>query len=365
MYKIVKTANNNISRHTRVALATFALAALLMAGQQPASAADNSTLLVMGDSFAYGFTTQQDAIAMGPTNGDMGYVKPFADYLGTQNGGVRPTVLNYAIPGESSTSFMTGLSGVPFPDVYPYTSTLSEAPARFPLLNNNYAPSTAPQYQTIPQMDAALAAIASAHAAGQSVDNIVLQIGGNDFLGILFQPAFQSLTTAQQEGLLLAQFGKLQDDYNNILGSIKAVAPEARIFTLGYPNSFRQTPGIGDKTDFLVTNVNSLVEDISGDYGANYVDIYTPFTGHELEWTHEGDGGMNPHPNADGYAVIANQLRISAVATAAPEPGSFSLLALALPTAVGMVLIRRRRSQNRNQVMLASDCCKSMRTCLR
>jgi len=56
--------------------------------------------LTLGDSSAYGETNR----TQNPSNGDRGYERPFADYLATQNAGVRPTVLNLAINGETSWS---------------------------------------------------------------------------------------------------------------------------------------------------------------------------------------------------------------------------------------------------------------------
>ena len=323
------------------ALAVLAFSALLLSAAPRSSfaAGENSVLLALGDSFAYGFTTDAEAMAIGPTNGDQGYVKPFADFLATTNGGIRPSLTNLAIPGESSTSFLTGLSAVAYPDVYPYTSALQEAPRRFPLLNVNYPPSAAPSYATTPQKDAALAAIAAAHGAGKSVDNIVLQVGGNDLLGLLLQPTFLGLPAQQQQDLFTAQFGVLQTDYINILGSVRAAAPEAQIFTLGYPNSFRQTP-FGGITETLTVNANAIIQGVSQSIGANYVDIYTPFKDKELLLTHEGDGDFNPHPNEAGYAVIAGELRSARLAASAPEPTSVALCVLALPLAA----LRRRRA---------------------
>ncbi len=314
-----------------LAVATIAL---LLSVPQSALAGDK-TLLVLGDSYAYGFTTDQDAIAIGPTFGNQGYVKPFADYLGSVNGGVRPDLVNLAIPGESSTSFKTGVSAANYPDTYPYTSSLQEAPSRFPLLNLNYAPSAAPNYVTTPQKDVALGAIATAHASNKKVENIVLQIGGNDILGLLNQSAFLTLPPLQQQNLFTAQFAALQSNYVNILGTVRAAAPEARIFTVGYANSFRQTPNLGELTETLTLNANAIISGVSQNFGATYVDIYTPFKNHELELTYEAQG--NPHPNATGYSVIAGQLQIAA---SAPEPATIALCILALPVAA--FAVRRR-----------------------
>ena len=50
-----------------------------------------------------------------PNYGDQGYVRPFADFLGSLNGGVRPQVVNLAISGELSPSFLTGVPPADWP----------------------------------------------------------------------------------------------------------------------------------------------------------------------------------------------------------------------------------------------------------
>src|SRR6188768_4089476 len=84
----------------------FALA-LALAGfaAVPGRAAADNIYLAVGDSSAFGETNR----TQNPSNGDRGYVAPFADFLAGQNGGVRPTVINTAINGETTTSFFSGL----------------------------------------------------------------------------------------------------------------------------------------------------------------------------------------------------------------------------------------------------------------
>src|SRR5262245_2107030 len=85
------------------------LAALLIAGLAPVQHASAQsghsvkTYIALGDSVAFGET---DVLPV--SYGDQGYVKPFADWLGTQFAGVRPKVINLAISGETSDSFFTG-----------------------------------------------------------------------------------------------------------------------------------------------------------------------------------------------------------------------------------------------------------------
>src|SRR5437016_1096158 len=64
--------------------------------------------VALGDSYAWGLLNSSSP----PSNGDQGYVSLFDNFLATQNGGVRPTLKNLAVPGESSSSFFTGTSAV-------------------------------------------------------------------------------------------------------------------------------------------------------------------------------------------------------------------------------------------------------------
>ena len=95
----------------RLVLTTkIASAALfMMACVHPSAAAPVQTYLALGDSIAFGET---DVIPL--SFGDQGYVKPFADFLATQNGGARPNVINLAFPGETSSSFFTAIPPVGF-----------------------------------------------------------------------------------------------------------------------------------------------------------------------------------------------------------------------------------------------------------
>src|SRR4051812_12723882 len=85
------------------------LAAALLAALAPSPAAAGPILLVVGDSSAFGETDR----SRDPSNGDRGYVAPFADYLGAARyGGQRPAVLNLAIDGETSSSYSSGTGRV-------------------------------------------------------------------------------------------------------------------------------------------------------------------------------------------------------------------------------------------------------------
>jgi hypothetical protein len=80
------------------AIAGLAWVLLTLIAVNPASA--ESIYMALGDSIAFG---QTDVIPI--STGDQGYVRPFADHLASINGGVRPRVVNLAIPGEKTDKF--------------------------------------------------------------------------------------------------------------------------------------------------------------------------------------------------------------------------------------------------------------------
>src|SRR3982750_3537554 len=63
--------------------------------------------LALGDSLTFGLDPSTPA-SLVPSFADQGFVRPFADFLASKNGGVRPGVLNLGVSNEFSTSFLTG-----------------------------------------------------------------------------------------------------------------------------------------------------------------------------------------------------------------------------------------------------------------
>ena len=77
----------------RTATLAIALALTALGSGRIAVGESMKTYIAIGDSMAFGETD----FTHNPSNGDRGYVGGYADYLGTQNGGVRPTVIDLGV----------------------------------------------------------------------------------------------------------------------------------------------------------------------------------------------------------------------------------------------------------------------------
>lgn len=279
----------------------------------PQAAAD-SIYLALGDSIAFG---QTDVI---PTShGDQGYVQRFANHLASINGGVRPRVVNLAIPGETSDSF--------------FTATTPVGGTRTVSANLNYSdPNTS-------QNSKMLAAIQDAKTSGHNVSAVSFALGSNDLLNLATSPAFQTATPAAQQQMIGQLFQKVQENYVKTLSQIREHLPNADLYLLDYYNPYAVL-GPDDPANQLALATSEiyrkLVQADAAAFGGQFIDTYTPFLGHEVEYTYILSGSI--HPNDLGYAAIARQLSAASV----PEPGTLTLLSLG---AVGMAAgLRRRRA---------------------
>ena len=265
------------------------------------------TYVALGDSLTYGSTTQAETPV---SYGDQGFVSLYADWLATQNDGVRPQVINLAIPGETSSSFFTG--GKPGTA---YNLNYSGAASQLAMLEQR---------------------IAAERAAGHLVDRISFALGLNDIGELITKPEFQNADFPTQQQLVIETLGAIGSNYTTVLNYLQTAAPEAELLLLGYYNPYAAVPGhpLYQYSFLVIGGLNYVINDRAQAYGARYVDVDTAFSGHEGEWTYmlAEPIGINGHPNALGYAGIA--------AAMIPEPTAGIIAAGA---GVAMVAGRRRR----------------------
>ena len=277
------------------------------------------TYLALGDSIAFGVTNVTPV-----SFGDRGYVSLYADFLAIQANGIRPRVVNLAIPGEASTGLFTAVSP---PGLPPHDLLAS--------VNLNYHGDG-----SLSQDVLLLNTLAAEGAAGRAITNVSFAIGSNDVTSfIALHPDFFSLPPDQQQQLISEFFGVLTNNYVIVLSQLRSALPEARILLLNYYNPFG---GFPPDDPFNIANTifdqgqTSLITSLAGPFHASVVDINTPFRGRENELTFISSGGS--HPNDKGYAVIEQQMASATV----PEPSSVILLGMSIVALA--VLSRRKRA---------------------
>jgi lysophospholipase L1-like esterase len=288
-------------------IASAAMSAPSQAGQ---------VYLALGDSVSFGYDPSTLS-TLTPSYGDQGFVASFADALGRANGGVRPEVVNLAIVGEVSDSF--------------FTASAPSDWVRYWQLNAHYTD------ETTSQNDLMLATIAQIHGAGNTVSDVSLLMGANDIFSLINTAAFQTASPVDQQAMVIAAMANVQSNYLTVLTELKAQAPEARIFLPDYYNPYPAGTAGHDLYDPIALAFRQLIEADAAAFGATVVDLYDPFTGHELAWTNIATGDV--HPTQAGYQAIGAEM-----AAAIPEPTTVTLWLLGGFGLAGGTLVRRRRS---------------------
>ena len=332
----------------RAGVSTVLACAALFGAAAPAAAAD--AYIALGDSITFGETD----LLYRPSFGDRGYVAGYADALAARNGGQRPNVINLAIDGETASSFMTGAGRTP-PVVGRTDVPLAQE-------NSNYDPSS-----LVPQSNLFASTVAAQQAMGNSVSAVTITLGFNEVAALSSLPPSQALAQLPQT---LADY---RSNYSAVLTQVRSLLPNTSLSLLGYYNPFPADPSSPAAPIFMAggMQLNAIVKDLAGQYGASFVDNAPAFVGNEALYTFLDEqptgssvpdpfggvlpigsssvpdpfGGVLPignvHPNATGYDVIAAQV---ASVSAIPEPSTWAMFAVG---AAGLGLMRRRAGRAR------------------
>jgi lysophospholipase L1-like esterase len=237
--------------------------------------------LALGDSLAFGYQQARfdaNAPSEPPAAFNTGYVDDFASKLA----GVRPTIqtVNDSCPGETSRSFLNG--GCQYTS-FGFT------------LHNSYSGS---------QMDAALAFL-RAHPG--AVSPITLDIGSNDFNGLISSCGLDGTTClAQGAPAILSQYSV---NLSRILAALRNAAPRSEIIVMQYYDPYAPVQPLSIQ---IVQQQNSIIAAVAATYRARVADAFTPFNLAPPQprtlctlslICSQGD----IHASDAGYAVIAEQ----------------------------------------------------------
>ncbi len=304
------------------------------------AATAGSTYIALGDSLTFGETNLQYV----QSYGDRGYVGLVADGLAAQNGGVRPNVINLAIDGETSTSFFSGAGRVP-----PVTGRTDAILASE---NLNYNPNALVSQNALFQ-----AAVATQHQLGNTVSTVSMTLGDNDLFSLANMAGYTP--GSANDPMIASILATFRTNESAILAEIRNLLPSATIDLIGAYNPFPAEPtnAFGPLAAAVGPQINSIIQSLAAQYGANYTNSAPLFVGHEAQYTYQAAlpsgsivggtyGGSLPlgdvHPNALGYSVIASAVLSPAVV---PEPASWLLMSVALVSAAGIARRRTRSSQ--------------------
>jgi lysophospholipase L1-like esterase len=219
---------------------------------QPATAASRDAsgalLLSLGDSLGFGYQGQRvsSELAAGTYSPQHfpGYTVPFARQL-AQVIGYQPRVVNYACPGETTSSMIAG----------PCAFADEVHAAGYPqALHNDFTGS---------QLTAAARLL---QARRGRVSAITLSIGAND-LNNLFLSCQQDVSCVQEN--LPGTLATLTGNLGTILATLREQAPQAQILVL---TPYNPAYVINPSTDALLTAANSAISAVAKDAQAVVAD---------------------------------------------------------------------------------------------
>lgn len=239
---------------TRLLAVTAAALSLLFAATPAAASSEHfnppkGSYLALGDSLAFGFQLgkflQEKATGTyDPATFNTGYVDDFAANLATVSPGVQ--TVNLSCPGESTVTFSGSCV---------YHVVAGNA------LHVSYSGS----------QEAFALAFLEAHR-GQ-VSPVTITLGANDFNPLL-QSCGGPTNIACVAAGVPAVLNQVEANMDQILGSIRAAAPDTEIIVMQYYNPFAV---LSTDTSAFVLALNGVLAQAATSHGARLADAFAPF----------------------------------------------------------------------------------------
>lgn len=250
-----------------------ALLLLTMTAMPVSAAASYKNVLLLGDSITYGYGLE------GTRDTCASYGNQLRDYLGLDAGSFQ----NAAVNGDTSSDLLA----------------------------------------LLPSLDSRV----------KAADLIVISVGGNDLLHIMWDAAaavlnLTSVSAAELkkvmedsdkvqkfiEQLTPAKISQTISKYSvnlsAIISLIRSSNPDAEVIFLAQYDPFTGVPGLEALTKVAagaIPMLNMMMQNAVAVGKCTYLDLYTPFTGHAVEWTNILE--FDIHPNTTGHKQIFEILK--------------------------------------------------------
>ncbi|MBX0357684.1 cell wall-binding repeat-containing protein [Halobacillus sp. Nhm2S1] len=138
-------------------------------------------------------------------------------------------------------------------------------------------------------------------AAVSDADLITLSVGANDFLEILRN----NPEDLQDPEVVKAKLEDVRDNYIGIMGAIRTLNPDAKVFVMGYYNPFYAYPAEQQATFIqLMNSLNQVIETIATQSGSGYVPTFDAIAENYQKYL---PNPQNVHPGQEGYMRIAEE----------------------------------------------------------
>jgi lysophospholipase L1-like esterase len=149
----------------------------------------------------------------------------------------------------------------------------------------------------------------------QEAEVITLTVGANDLntttllLACLTDPSSLACLAAVGDVTAALTDGTFAAELADLVLTIRAIAPDAKIVLTGYPLLFDASHPFAAVANPLAAALNAVIAGVAAATGAQYVDVTAAFAGHEVgsadPWLNfNPDNPLDPanfHPTGEGY----------------------------------------------------------------